>query len=243
MYKKLFMQTITKQLVRKSGIYCILNLQNQKKYIGSSNNLYERLKNHDNQLNSNTHFNKILQNSWNKYKKENFIFIILEYCNKNKLIEKEQFYIDNIKPEFNIVKNITENIITGKEIYQYDLNGNFIKKYDYIKLACLENNISQSTICRFLNGTYKKGGNYLWSLTFKEKLEPYVKIRKDKGLLNKKVNLIDCNNLEIIKTFNSLKECANYLQIFPSEISKGIKNNRKFKNKYFIKKAALNSDI
>ena len=166
------MQKLNKNL-KKSGIYCILNLSNQKKYIGSSKNIYDRLINHKMMLNNNNHHNDYLQNSWNKYSSEKFVYMILEQCDINQLIDREQFYIDTLNPEYNFIKDVKNNIITGKEIYQYDLEGKFIKKYDYIKQACLENNIHQSTICRFLNSSYKKGGDYLWSLDYKESLPPY----------------------------------------------------------------------
>lgn len=228
------MQKVNKHC-KKSGIYCILNLLNQKKYIGSSKNIYDRLVNHKMMLNNNKHHNNYLQNSWNKYKSNNFIYIILEECDKLKLIEREQFYIDTLKPEYNFVTNVTDNVITGKEIYQYDLNGKFIKKYDFIKQACIENNIHQSTICRYLNGEYKKGGGYLWSLVYKDKLNPYIRVKKSSEKLYKKVQIIEIESNNIIKEFNSLKECAEYFGYFPSEISKGIKTGRIFKRKFYIK--------
>lgn len=34
----------------------------------------------------------------------NFSLDILEYCDKNLLIEREQYYLDNLKPDYNILK-------------------------------------------------------------------------------------------------------------------------------------------
>ena len=50
-----------------SGIYCIENGINHKKYIGQSKNILYRWKKHISALNSNTHDNSYLQSSWNKY--------------------------------------------------------------------------------------------------------------------------------------------------------------------------------
>ena len=75
-------------------IYCIYNEKNNKIYIGSTTNIYSRIKNHLIKLNKNTHENEYLQNAYNKYGSKYFHFNILEYCDKTNLIEREQYYID-----------------------------------------------------------------------------------------------------------------------------------------------------
>lgn len=87
-----------------SGIYCITNIINDKHYIGSAINFRLRRRLHFNELNRNAHGNLRLQRSWNKHGSENFIFVILEHCEKYKLLELEQYYIDTLKPEYNILK-------------------------------------------------------------------------------------------------------------------------------------------
>lgn len=76
------------------GIYCIENIVNNKKYIGSSIDIRSRWKHHINALNRNTHHSILLNRAWNKYKEDSFKFYILEECLKNELIIKEQYYID-----------------------------------------------------------------------------------------------------------------------------------------------------
>ena len=79
-------------------IYQIRNLINNKIYIGSAINFSKRCYNHRALLRKNKHHSKHLQSSWNKYGEENFVFEILEKIeDKNKLIEREQFYLDNSK--------------------------------------------------------------------------------------------------------------------------------------------------
>lgn len=39
-----------------------------------------------------------------KYGYKNFSLYILEYCESNVLIKKEQYYIDLLKPDYNILK-------------------------------------------------------------------------------------------------------------------------------------------
>ena len=71
------------------GVYKITNIITNKFYIGSSNNIQDRLKRHFRELKNNRHPNKHLQASYNKYGKENFITNILEECED--IISKEQY--------------------------------------------------------------------------------------------------------------------------------------------------------
>jgi len=86
-----------------SGIYKILNITNAKCYVGSAVNLKKRAYQHFKALYENKHFNIKLQNEYNEAFKENFKFEILEIINdKEKLIEREQYYLDTLKPEYNL---------------------------------------------------------------------------------------------------------------------------------------------
>jgi hypothetical protein len=84
-----------------SGIYIIINQQTNKIYIGSSNNIYYRLRRHISDLLKNQHGNQHLQNSFNIYGINNFTTNILEKVNEDQLIERECYYIDKYKPEYN----------------------------------------------------------------------------------------------------------------------------------------------
>jgi len=77
-----------------SGIYCIENLTNEKKYIGQSISLEKRKLNHFSLLKRNKHYNIHLQNTYNKYGKDNFKFKILIYCEPFELTRYEQFFVD-----------------------------------------------------------------------------------------------------------------------------------------------------
>lgn len=82
------------ELMGKSGIYQIRNLQNGKLYIGSSCRLYERKLQHKNDLKSNRHENIYLQNSYNFHGKDNFIFEIIEFCEPEDRYKIEQYWLD-----------------------------------------------------------------------------------------------------------------------------------------------------
>lgn len=101
------------------GIYKIVNVINNKCYIGSSSNLKNRKYVHFKQLREDKHCNNYLQRAYNKYKEENFIWTILEYVEKidskkelnKKLIDIEQSYLDKYKLKNNkINKKICYNL-------------------------------------------------------------------------------------------------------------------------------------
>lgn len=52
----------------------------------------------------------------------------------------------------------------SQSVAQYDLNGNFIKKFDSIKEAAEELGKSDYSIRACLYGKYKTGHNYIWHL-------------------------------------------------------------------------------
>ncbi len=77
----------------ESGIYVIINVINDKKYIGQSNNIPRRWSEHRSELNKNKHHNTYLQASWNKYGAESFVFRVLQYSTPDKLDQLEIAYI------------------------------------------------------------------------------------------------------------------------------------------------------
>ena len=90
--------------MKTSGIYQIINKVNGKSYIGSSVRLNKRWKRHLTDLKCNVHHSLALQRAFHKYGYNNFEFIILENCEEDKLLEREQYYLDSLKPEYNICR-------------------------------------------------------------------------------------------------------------------------------------------
>ena len=94
--------------MKKCGIYCIKNIITNKLYIGSSINIENRISLHKNMLKNNKHHSTKLQHSYNKHGENNFLFEIIEECDENLLLEKEQNYID-ILNSFNDGYNCSKN--------------------------------------------------------------------------------------------------------------------------------------
>jgi len=91
------------------GIYLITNNINNKKYVGLSNNISRRFMEHKTPKNMNKKTN--ISKAFKKYGLLNFTFEILFLCeSENQLNEKEMYYIELIKPEYNMNKGGTGNL-------------------------------------------------------------------------------------------------------------------------------------
>jgi group I intron endonuclease len=85
-----------------SGIYKITCTVTGKFYIGSTANLRKRLYEHFRTLRHNIHSNPKLQYAFNKYGEECFVAEALELVLTPFLLDREQYWLDKLKPAFNI---------------------------------------------------------------------------------------------------------------------------------------------
>lgn len=84
-----------------SGIYMITS-PSGKRYIGSGVDLRRRWSTHKYRLRLGDHPNPGLRNAWLKYGEEGLVFEVIELCDREIVIEREQFFIDTMKPEYNV---------------------------------------------------------------------------------------------------------------------------------------------
>jgi len=87
-----------------TGIYKIINIINNKFYIGSAVSISKRFKKHIYELENKIHVNPHLQHAYNKDGKEVFELQILEEVEKSNLLKREQFYLDQLNPEYNVCR-------------------------------------------------------------------------------------------------------------------------------------------
>lgn len=102
-----------------SGIYRIENTKTRKVYIGQAGNLRKRYLDHISALRRDNHDNSYLQNAWNKYDEEDFVFSILEECEADKLAQQEQHWMDyyrcyDRRYGYNINPSSTNNPMLGQ---------------------------------------------------------------------------------------------------------------------------------
>lgn len=86
----------------RSGIYAIEHIESKRFYIGSSAAFYKRKQAHVWKLRAGIHHSTHLQNAWNKYGEDAFEFYLLEECDKENLLIREQAYLDAFRPVFNV---------------------------------------------------------------------------------------------------------------------------------------------
>jgi len=161
---------ILKENKNKSGVYKITNIATNEYYVGSSRNIGKRfyryfsinyLKNKTERHNSRI-YTAILDNGYNKFTIE-----ILEYCDTNILLNREQYYLDILKPKYNIAlkagslfgfkhspetklkfKNRENN--TGHPVIIINKENNSRKEYPSVRAAAKYLNISHTTLLRYI---------------------------------------------------------------------------------------------
>lgn len=91
------------------GIYSIRNIVNHKQYIGSSNNIFKRIREHRQGLRKGDGINNHFQNAYNKYGENSFEYNIIEKCKEEIKLVREQYYLTLLKPEYNGSYNVMAN--------------------------------------------------------------------------------------------------------------------------------------
>lgn len=200
----------------KSGIYKITNLINGKIYIGSTCNFKDRKSKHKNKRN-----NSLISKAIFKYGWDNFLFEIIEYCDRDILIEREQFYLDTLQPfkennGYNLLRNCIEN---GWRDHKHTDESKKImseKKLGYIPWNKGKKGVQEcSDETRELMSRNRKGeknGFYgkSHSEETKYKLSIFAKNR-DMSKFNKKVIQMDKDTKEVIKIWDSISDAAEFL--------------------------------
>jgi hypothetical protein len=126
----------------KSGIYKIINKVNGKYYVGRSQNIKKRWREHKNKLRNNKHFNEHLQSSWNSYGEQSFEFILVEELDNNK-----QVLIDSDEHR----KNISKGLIGNKNTKGKSLSDEHKKSIALNSKKGLSNPAFNHTVYNFVN--------------------------------------------------------------------------------------------
>lgn len=189
----------------------IFNVINNKCYIGSSNNMSRRKKEHFGLLKINKHGNIYMQSSFNKYGEGSFVFIVLERgVNKDYLISRELYWID-LKDSLNRKKgyNLSRPIEGGGQTLLFNESRDKLKRASY---------------------EYHHGKIESELVYNKWKVEKFFKrvdaLRKRREtIISLRLYQIDKLTGEIINTFKSPADAALNLGMKPKRVSE-VLNNR-----------------
>lgn len=201
-----------KPTLHKTGVYEIVNIITNERYIGSasrvgkSNSLsgfYVRFDKHKLLLKNNKHYNIHLQRSYNKYGENNFNFNVLSICPPEYCIKLEQWFLDNLKPEYNIRKIADSN----KGI-------KFTAEHKEKLSKSIKNSLKNK-----VDNSYRKRIGETQKITKLNKKNPYK--RTEQGLVNNRIKRRSHSNIAkldsekvkdikiMLKNKETMKTCAN----------------------------------
>lgn len=240
----------------KSGIYRWVNIITNENYIGSTNNLTNRLKVYfskksiENRL---LKYNSPLYKGLLKYGYSKFKLEILEYCNKESLLKREQYYLDLTNPEYNILKTAgspkgfkhsaetllkfkNRDLNTGHVTTVINKSNNDIKKFYSLREAARNLGVSHTALLDHVNTNNLLKKVYL---ILKNKLS-----ENPDNLANGKnitITIKVHNKLEnLTYEFSSKRSAARFLSIknnviiSTKTISKYIKSKELYRDIYYI---------
>jgi len=227
------------------GIYKITNRINGKSYIGQSNNIDRRFREHTNKK---SELNLSIKRAVKKYGKENFDLEILETIdipNRDKLNELEMYYISLHKPEYNrtfggsgqmgmFASDKTKELLrkSGKEQWNNKTDEEKNKILKNFKKTEIGHKVSIETreklrLANIGKKATEETKNKMRQSMLNKKLNGYV---RDNKKWYKRVVIIETN-----MEFESVKECAYYIGVIPASVSGVVTGRYKTCKGYHIK--------
>jgi group I intron endonuclease len=219
----------------KSGIYLWFNRINDKYYIGSAQDLTRRFM----QYYSDKYLTKtslLIHKALLKNTHDKFSLYILEYCDIKDLIEREQYYIDLLTPQYNILK------IAGSSLgFKHTLET--VNKISLTKTGSKineEHNKKRSNASKGENNPFY-GKNHTVEVLAKLSMQktginnPMYGKTGEKNILSKKVYIYENNESPVLfKMFFSYAEAAKYFNCNSTTISRYVDKKRIYANKYIL---------
>lgn len=208
--------------------------------MGSSQDLRKRIKDYFDNTNLNNSKGSIICKALIKHGHDSFNLKILEYCSLENLLVREQYYIDTLKPEYNILslagnsrgyihtEASKELMSLGRKGWEYtpDELANFSSESVRNKSTVLTNSVTGETLtypsmksaAEFLDTTATTLRNYL------SKNLPYndyiISVNVDNELSSKPQSLLLTNMQDSsTKEFSTIKDAAVFLEVSRSSLS------------------------
>lgn len=211
-------------LRNKMGVYQIRSLRDGKVYVGSSYNIASRWAEHQHDLRKNEHRNARLQNAYNKYGSENFVYEVIEIIESEDQAEqfkREQYWIGvkdacNRKKGYNIQKEVL--IIPHVERAVVCLETKEI--FDSLKEAGKAKNVDAGSIsCCCNKRKLKQTGGYHWRF-----YDEYINMSEEdieEVLNNKWLRIVCLETGEIFKSYHETGIKKGTIQSCCSQTAQG----------------------
>lgn len=198
----------------KSGIYRLNNLVTGKSYVGSSKDLSNRFSTYYSLNYIKKKVKKdssIIYNSILKYGYDKFSLDILEYCELDILIEREQYYMDLLKPEYNILKKAGSRL-GFKHTEKTKLKISIIK-------TGIKHDISFSkNLSKAKRGKKQNKPRFINNITPKV-MTVKTRLKLSESSCGVSVKVLDKNN-NLINKFSTITSAAKHLGVDRSTIGK-----------------------
>jgi len=222
-------QYILKENKGKGGIYMWTNNLNGKQYIGSSVDLSRRLKEYyDTSRLSRLEGSMAINRALLKYGHSNFKLEIIEYCEPLNVIAREQFYLDLLQPEYNILLKAGSSF--GYKHSDETLGKFRARRHTEETLAKLRARKHSEETKQKIRDAQKEIEN---SGRFKKGMHKI----EGSGTPNQKIQVFD-KKTNLTTTYESIREAARALDMESSIISRYFKNNQQkpYKGRYIFQK-------
>lgn len=164
-----------------------------------------------------------------KYNYNNFSLSILEYCDKDKIITREQYYLDLLNPSYNILK-----YAYSSDGYKHTLEA--IQKISLARRLATPDPGQGGSPSRAKKGKFIKENNSFYGKSHTEEIKALMSqtaLKKVKPNNAKPVLLKDSNN-NIIGDFKSMSELSIYLKADKATLAKYRDSNKLFRSLYYI---------
>lgn len=161
-----------------------------------------------------------------KYGYSNFSLEILEYCDPSEIVEREQYYLDLLKPEYNIIPNAADH--TG-HVHTPETKA----KMSAAALDNLTDERKEDLIGHLSDFVGKSGDkNPFYGKHHSEETKDYYATKYGSTVW---VYTVDENNsFVLVERFVSIKKAAFYLKCAKKTISIYAENGKMFRDLYRI---------
>jgi len=247
---------ISLENLNKSGVYALICMITNKQYIGSSVKLGARFLDYMQPAYLGRRPNSPLIKAILKYGYINFCFAVLETCKPSEVLEREQYWLDLIHPEYNLSPTAGSTLgIYLSEETKAKLSAAHLGKLSLLRLVCLCLKLEKAlTIPGLVINTARK-------LKLKcQVLAPLGSVSRDRaakqGALNphygkprsietitlmranhphtKRVYQYDLDRLTLISQYASIRQAAELTGISRGYIERCIKQNKAAHDKCFF---------